>query len=146
VAFRSCPLVIDVRHRSWDWPEAYECWWALGVGFCNIDQPQAVTGPTGCLRRQGRNAAAWFAGDAAARDDGRHAGEELTARVAVAERISNRARDTYLITHHHVRGHAALNALELRPNLSQAPTPVPLLAASPERRQLAQPAEDSATP
>jgi uncharacterized protein YecE (DUF72 family) len=152
-------LVLEVRHRSWDRPEVYEFLVDLGMGFCNVDQPQVsyslgltarVTNPVGYLRLHGRNAAAWFAedSDAAERYNYRYAGEELTGLVAVAEGISRQARDTYLITNNHFRGQAALNALELRARLRRAPIPVPplLLAAYPELRQLAQPAEGSATP
>jgi uncharacterized protein YecE (DUF72 family) len=155
-AFRDYPLVLEVRHRSWDRAEVYDWLRAVDIGFCNIDQPQVsysigltrvVTGPTGYLRLHGRNAAAWFAedSDAAARYDYRYAGEELTALVAVAEAISARARETYLITNNHFRGQAALNALELRARLRRAPIPVPppLLTAYPELRQLAPPAEGS---
>jgi uncharacterized protein YecE (DUF72 family) len=104
----------------------------------------------GYLRLHGRNAGAWFAEDSnpAERYHYRYAGEELTGLVAVAKGISRQARDTYLITNNHFRGQAALNALELRYHLHRAPVPVPppLLAAYPELRQLAQPAEDPASP
>jgi uncharacterized protein YecE (DUF72 family) len=155
--FRAYPLVLEVRHRSWDRPQVYEELVDLGMGFCNIDQPQVsysigltkhVTSAVGYLRLHGRNAGAWFAEDsnAAERYKYRYAGEELTGLVAVAEDIGRRARETYLITNNHFRGQAALNALELRYHLHRAPVPVPppLLAAYPELRQLAPPAEDAA--
>jgi uncharacterized protein YecE (DUF72 family) len=113
--FGAYPLALEVRHRSWDRPEVYEFLVDLGMGFCNVDQPQVsyslgltarVTSPVGYLRLHGRNAAAWFAedSDAAERYNYRYAGEELTALVAVAEGISRQARDTYLITNNHFRG------------------------------------------
>jgi uncharacterized protein YecE (DUF72 family) len=113
--FGAYPLVLEVRHRSWDRPEVYEFLVDLGMGFCNVDQPQVsyslgltarVTSPVGYLRLHGRNAAAWFAedSDAAERYNYRYAGEELTALVAVAEGISRQARDTYLIANNHFRG------------------------------------------
>jgi uncharacterized protein YecE (DUF72 family) len=37
--FRSYPLVLEVRHRSWDRLEVYEFLVELGIGFCNVDQP-----------------------------------------------------------------------------------------------------------
>jgi hypothetical protein len=64
--------VLDVRDQSWDRPEVYEYWRALGVGCCTTDQPQVsyaigvtpvVIGPTGSLWRHGCNAAAGFAED-----------------------------------------------------------------------------------
>src|ERR671931_891361 len=68
-AFREFPLVLEIRHRSWDRPQVYACFQELGVGFCTIDQPpvsyaigltQVVTSPIGYLRLHGRNAAMWF--------------------------------------------------------------------------------------
>jgi uncharacterized protein YecE (DUF72 family) len=154
-AFRVYPLVLEIRHRSWDRPQVYAFLQELQMGFCNIDQPQVsyaigltdhVTSPVGYLRLHGRNAAAWFAqeGDAAERYNYRYAGEELEALREIAEIISRRSRETYLITNNHFRGQAALNALELRSHLrrSRVPVPPPLLAAYPELRQIAAPAPE----
>jgi uncharacterized protein YecE (DUF72 family) len=152
-AFRDYPLVLEIRHRSWDRPEVFEWLQALGIGFCNIDQPQvsygigltqAVTSPIGYLRLHGRNTAMWFAeeANAGARYDYRYPAEELRELVDAVEVISRRARDTYLITNNHFRGQAALNALELRSHLRRSPIPVPppLLTAYPELRPIAAPA------
>jgi uncharacterized protein YecE (DUF72 family) len=38
-AFRDYPLGLEVRHRSWDRAEVFAWLQALGIGFCNIDQP-----------------------------------------------------------------------------------------------------------
>jgi uncharacterized protein YecE (DUF72 family) len=153
-AFGMYPLVLEIRHRSWDRAEVFEFLQELGIGFCNIDQPQVsysigltrvVTSPVGYLRLHGRNAAAWFAeGESAARYDYRYGTEELHQLLEAAEAISRRARDTYLITNNHFRGQAALNALELRYHLRQAPIPVPpaLLAAYPELQRIAAPAHE----
>jgi uncharacterized protein YecE (DUF72 family) len=151
-AFGAYPLVLEIRHRSWDRPQVYEFLRELGIGFCNIDQPQVsysigltcvVTSPIGYLRLHGRNAAMWFAegADAAARYDYRYPAEELEAIVDVVEVLSRQARETYLITNNHFRGQAALNALELRHRLRRAPVPVPppLLMAYPELRPIAAP-------
>jgi uncharacterized protein YecE (DUF72 family) len=153
---RAYPLVLEVRHRSWDRPEVYAFLLELGMGFCNIDQPQVsyssgltdhVTSGVGYLRLHGRNAAAWFAeeGDAAERYNYRYAGEEIEALRETAEIISRRARETYLITNNHFRGQAALNALELRYHLRRAPVPVPppLLNAYPQLRSIAAPAREA---
>jgi uncharacterized protein YecE (DUF72 family) len=148
--FQAYPLVLEVRHRSWDRPEVYAFWSELGMGFCNVDQPQVsyslgltarVTSAVGYLRLHGRNAAAWFAeeGDAAERYNYRYASEELQALQEITEALSRRAQETYLITNNHFRGQAAFNALELRARLRRAPVPVPppLLTAYPELRQIA---------
>lgn len=149
-AFQEYPLVLEVRHRSWDRPQVYEFLRELGIGFCNIDQPQVsysiglterVTSPMGYLRLHGRNAGMWFAEGAgsAARYDYRYLAEELQEIVDVVEVLNRQARETYLITNNHFRGQAALNALELRHTLQRAPVrvPPPLLMAYPELRHIA---------
>jgi uncharacterized protein YecE (DUF72 family) len=148
--FREYPLVLEIRHRSWDRPQVYEYLQELGMGFCNIDQPQVsyaigltrvVTSAIGYVRLHGRNAATWFAEGtgSAARYDYRYPAEELQEIVDVVEVLSRQARETYLITNNHFRGQAALNALELRHTLQRAPVPVPppLLMAYPELRHIA---------
>jgi uncharacterized protein YecE (DUF72 family) len=155
-AFRDFPLVLEIRHRSWDRAEVFAWLEPLGIGFCTIDQPQVsygigltrvVTSPVGYLPLHGRHAAMWFAAEAsaAARDDYCYPAEELRELAKAAEVISRRARDTYLITNNHVRGQAVLNALELRYHLRRAPIPVPppLLSAYPELRQIAVPPSEA---
>jgi uncharacterized protein YecE (DUF72 family) len=155
-AFRDYPLVLEIRHRSWDRAEVFAWLQDLNIGFCNIDQPQVsygigltrvVTSPVGYLRLHGRNAATWFAeeANAASRYDYRYRAEELQGLVEAAEVISRRARDTYVITNNHFRGQAALNALELRAHLRRSPVPAPppLLTAYPELRAIAAPASEA---
>jgi uncharacterized protein YecE (DUF72 family) len=147
------PLVVELRHRSWDSPSAYHFLRELGVGFCNIDQPQVsyslglthvVTGAVGYLRLHGRNAAMWFAeeADRDARYDYRYTAAELDELAAVVERLSQQAGDTYVIANNHFRGQAALNALELGYRLRRQPVqaPLPLLQTYPELQRLAAPA------
>jgi uncharacterized protein YecE (DUF72 family) len=155
-AFRDFPLVLEIRHRSWDRAEVFAWLQDLDIGFCNIDQPQVsygigltqvVTSPVAYLRLHGRNAAMWFAeeANAAARYDYRYPAEERRELVDAAEILSQRARETYLITNNHFRGQAALNALELRSQLRRSPIPVPppMLTAYPELRQIAAPASEA---
>jgi uncharacterized protein YecE (DUF72 family) len=154
--FRDYPLVLEIRHRSWDRAEVFAWLQDLGIGFCNIDQPQVsysigltqvVTSPVGYLRLHGRNAAMWFAEEAsaAARYDYRYPAEELRELVDAVEVLSQRAQEMYLITNNHFRGQAALNALELRSHLRRSPVPVPppMLTAYPELRQIAAPASEA---
>jgi uncharacterized protein YecE (DUF72 family) len=71
--FQDYPLVIEVRHASWnelgilDWLEQ------IGVGLCNIDQPlfhrsikpgAEATSRVGYVRLHGRNYKSWFAENA----------------------------------------------------------------------------------
>lgn len=148
-AFRAYPLILEVRHRSWDRPDVFVWLQELGIGFCNIDQPQVssnlgltrrVTSAVGYLRLHGRNAAMWFqeGTGAAARYDYRYQGREIEEIVDAVEVISQRARDTYLITNNHFRGQAVVNAIELQHRLRRRPIQVPptLLTAYPELEAL----------
>jgi uncharacterized protein YecE (DUF72 family) len=149
-AFRAYPLVVEIRHRSWDRLQVYEFLQELGIGFCNIDQPQVsyalgltsrVTSALGYLRLHGRNTATWFQEDAGrdARYDYLYREEELNEILKAVERIARRARDTYLVTNNHFRGQAVVNALELQAKLRRAPVavPPPLLTAYPALRAIA---------
>jgi uncharacterized protein YecE (DUF72 family) len=154
--FRDYPLVLEVRHRSWDTPHVYELLRELRVGFCNIDQPQVsyalgltrqVTSDIGYLRLHGRNTATWFQDEANrdARYDYLYSAPELEEITEALEIIAAQASDMYLIANNHFRGQAALNALELRRRVARAPVQVPpqLLSVYPEMSQLMQPVTPS---
>ena len=74
--FMEYPLVVEVRHSSWNQPEIFDWLRAQGVGFCNIDQPvigrslapsEHVTMPVGYVRLHGRNYEHWFTVERASR-------------------------------------------------------------------------------
>jgi uncharacterized protein YecE (DUF72 family) len=147
-------LVVEVRHRSWERPSVYEFLRELGMGFCNIDQPQVsyslgltrrVTSAIGYLRLHGRNTATWFQEEAGrdARYDYLYSGRELDDLTEALLTIAAQARETYLITNNHFRGQAVLNALELRHRVSRSPVDVPpqLLSVYPQLRELMRPGE-----
>jgi uncharacterized protein YecE (DUF72 family) len=147
--FRDFPLVLEVRHRSWDMPHVYELLRELRIGFCNVDQPQVsyalgltrqATSAIGYLRLHGRNTATWFQ-DEANRDsryDYLYAAGELEEVTEALSAIAAQTRDTYLIANNHFRGQAALNALDLRRRVTHAPVQVPpqLLTVCPELDRL----------
>jgi uncharacterized protein YecE (DUF72 family) len=154
--FRDFPLVLEVRHRSWDMPQVYELLRELRIGFCNVDQPQVsyalgltrqVTSAVGYLRLHGRNTATWFQ-DEANRDnryDYLYSAGELQEVTEVLLAIAAPTRDAYLIANNHFRGQAALNALDLRRRVTHAPVQVPpqLLTIYPELNQLMRPVTGS---
>ncbi len=68
-AFEGLPLVVEVRHASWDAPEVLEELALAGVGIVNVDQPlfhgsirpgARVTSPVAYVRVHGRNYRDWF--------------------------------------------------------------------------------------
>jgi uncharacterized protein YecE (DUF72 family) len=150
--FSAYPLVVEVRHRSWDRASVYEFLRARGLGFCNIDQPQVsyslgitrrVTSAVGYMRLHGRNTAAWFEEDVGrdARYDYLYAEHELAEIAATVKSIAAQAQEIYLIANNHFRGQAVVNALQLQYQLQRTPVnvPPPLLTAYPELGQVRQP-------
>ncbi len=125
-AFEGLPLVLEVRHSSWNVPETYQNLAEQGIGFVNIDQPlfkssiapsAVATAPVGYVRIHGRNYGDWFREDAGrdARYDYLYSPDELApwaerVRVLAAEEV---VRDVFVVTNNHFRGQAAANALML---------------------------------
>jgi uncharacterized protein YecE (DUF72 family) len=143
-AFEGLPLVLEVRHASWDAPDLYQELAASGVGFVNVDQPlfarsirpsAVATAPVAYVRVHGRNFRDWFrkAAPRDARYDYLYAAGELepwAGRVrALAE--SPRASDVYVVTNNHFRGQAVANAAMLESMVEGRRVEVPpeLLAA-----------------
>ncbi len=136
--FSEYPLVVEVRHASWNKPEFYDWLGERGVGFVNIDQPlfgrslepsSRATAPVGYVRLHGRNYEEWFRADAGrdARYDYLYQREELEPWV---ERIRELARsgsveDVYVVTNNHYRGQAVANAVMMAAMLRGAPQKVP---------------------
>jgi uncharacterized protein YecE (DUF72 family) len=147
--FKEYPLVLEIRHASWDRAPAYRFMREIGMGFCNIDQPQVsfsigptktVTSKIGYLRLHGRNVKDWFREDAGrdARYDYLYNEFEL---FEISERIrslAKEAEEVYVITNNHYRGKAVTNALELKAKLGEKNPKVPevLLEHYPQLQEL----------
>ncbi len=123
--FADYPLVVELRHASWNEKEFYEYLQRQAVGFCNIDQPvigrsigpsKESTGPIGYVRLHGRNYQDWFREDAGrdARYDYLYSQAELDPWTDKISEISENASETYVITNNHFRGQAVVNALQIR--------------------------------
>lgn len=146
-AFAGLPLVLEVRHASWDAPEVLGELAEAGVGIVNVDQPRfarsrgpsaEVTASVAYVRIHGRNYRDWFRKDAGrdARYDYLYDARELTpwaARIRELAR-SPRAPDVYVITNNHFRGQAPANAkmLEALVEGRRVEAPPELVAAYPE--------------
>ena len=128
-AFREFPLVVEIRHESWNVPHFYESLTELGVGFVNIDQPlfkksikpsAAVTSPIGYVRVHGRNYKEWFRESANVREryDYLYSPDELAPWASRVEQIAARADDVYVLTNNHNLGKAGVNALQLKSMLT----------------------------
>jgi uncharacterized protein YecE (DUF72 family) len=147
--FKDYPLVLEVRHASWDRAPAYQFLRELQIGFCNIDQPQVsysmgptkkVTGKTGYLRLHGRNVKEWFR-EGAGRDtryDYLYNEFELFEITERIREIAREAEETYVITNNHYHGKAVCNALEIKAKLGEKTLSIPgvLLEHYPQLKEL----------
>jgi uncharacterized protein YecE (DUF72 family) len=151
--FKDYPLVVELRHGSWNRAEVYESFEERGVGFCNIDQPlfarsikpsARATSPVGYVRLHGRNYENWFSENAkpADRYDYLYSLEELRPWVANIREVANNAQETYVITNNHFRGKGIVNALEIKSELGgrKVPGPATLLEEYPEAKSSITPA------
>jgi uncharacterized protein YecE (DUF72 family) len=153
--FSDYPLVLEVRHASWNNPEFYEWLDERGVGICNIDQPvfsksirpQALTtSRIGYVRLHGRNYQNWFREKAAPHEryDYLYSLDELEPWLVRIKEVSKQSRETYVITNNHFRGQGVVNAIEIKAALEEKtfPAPEPLFKVYPRLSESATPLED----
>jgi uncharacterized protein YecE (DUF72 family) len=150
--FADYPLVVEVRHATWNAPEVFELLRERGVGFCNIDQPligrslqpsAETTAPMGYVRLHGRRYDTWFTEDAKVPRHERYnylyTGQELQPWAERVKRVTGHASDVYVITNNHYQGKAVVNALQLIAMLkaSKVKVPEPLREKFPELEKIA---------
>jgi uncharacterized protein YecE (DUF72 family) len=124
--FSDYPLVVEVRHSSWNSPETLALLREHHAGFCNIDQPiigrslapsAQATSPVGYVRLHGRRYDTWFAEDPAVPAHERYnylySSEELALWIARVQKVADQARDVFVITNNHFQGKSVVNALQL---------------------------------
>lgn len=121
------PLVIEVRHESWNDQDVLDFSRELGVSVANLDYPGSrsgfgvdVTGVNGSrgiayYRLHGRNEAAWFSKEAS-RDnvyDYEYSKDELRQITDRLKRIAADASQTLVIANNHFQGKALKLVLQL---------------------------------
>lgn len=148
---REYPVVIEVRHASWNQPEILQWLAGLRVGLCNIDQPligrairpgSIATAQLGYIRLHGRNYKQWFA-ETNVRDryDYLYSESELTQWKERTEEVASKTKTTFVVANNHNLGKAAVNALELSAMLRSDKVNVPpsLIEHYPELHKIASP-------
>jgi uncharacterized protein YecE (DUF72 family) len=150
--FADYPLVVEVRHATWNVPEVFDLLRKRGVGFCNIDQPvigkslqpsARATGPVGYVRLHGRRYDTWFSDDETIASFERYnylySEGELRPWAARVDKVAKAARDVYVITNNHYQGKGVVNALQLISMLkeSKVKVPEPLRVKYPELEKIA---------
>jgi uncharacterized protein YecE (DUF72 family) len=144
-AFGDYPLVVEVRHSSWIDPVVLDLLGELGVGICNIDQPlfhrsvkpdTLVTSTVGYVRLHGRNYKQWFSPTANVREryDHLYSVRELEPWLDRIKKISQDAKETYVVANNHNIGKGPVNALEIAALLEggRVAAPPTLVAHYPE--------------
>jgi uncharacterized protein YecE (DUF72 family) len=143
--FGEYPLVAEVRHSSWDDPEALRAFAAMGLGFCNIDQPllgkalapsQIALGRIGYVRLHGRNYQQWFEHDKPHdRYNYLYSNKELEGWARRIEHVSGQAETTFVVSNNHFESKAAVNPLQLESMLAKENIAAPesLVHAYPEQ-------------
>ncbi|MBN2874982.1 MAG: DUF72 domain-containing protein [Spirochaetales bacterium] len=116
------PVVVEFRNDEWGGERVYDELDRRGVGVAMVDRPdlpglpaaaERVTGGIAYLRFHGRNADAWWNGDASSRYDYLYSREELEAIVPRLRRMAKEGA-LYVAFNNHAHGNAVKNAQELR--------------------------------
>ncbi len=137
-AFAAFPLVLEVRHASWNSEEVLADLAERGVGIVNIDQPlypnsiapaARATSSVGYVRMHGRNYQDWFrqSADRNQRYDYLYTAAELGPWVERIREIAARPtiREMYAVTNNHHLGKAPANGGMIEGMLSQRKVRVP---------------------
>ncbi len=124
--FADYPLVVELRHSSWQTQATLDLLREHNAGFCNIDQPiignsvkpsAQSTSPVGYVRFHGRRYDNWFSDDPKLPTHERYnylySLEELQPWVTRIQEVQQHTRDTYVVTNNHYQGKAVVNALQL---------------------------------
>ena len=124
--FADYPLVVEVRHASWNEKSFYGMLHEHGVGFCNIDQPvigrsikpsQRSTARVNYVRLHGRRYDSWFSDDPAMPPSERYnylySEKELAPWAARIRHLSGEGHSTFVIANNHFEGKGIVNALQL---------------------------------
>jgi uncharacterized protein YecE (DUF72 family) len=161
--FRDYPLIVEVRHDTWNSPETLALLHEHGAGICNIDQPligrslapsAQATSPVGYVRLHGRRYDTWFTDDETIPSHERYnylySQEELQPWIARVRKVSEHTQRSFVITNNHFQGKAVVNALQLISILKRkkVKVPEPLRLHYPELNEIADqpPAEPTLFP
>lgn len=123
--FSDYPLVLEVRHASWNKEDFYSSLRERETGFVNIDQPvfarsirpsKKTTSLLGYVRLHGRNYENWFK-EGAGRDeryDYLYSREDLEPWANNIKELARECSEVYIVANNHFKGKAVVNALELK--------------------------------
>jgi uncharacterized protein YecE (DUF72 family) len=153
--FKDYPLVVELRHESWNNPRLLQTLEDLNVGLCDIDQPQfansikpsaEVTSSIGYIRLHGRNYQNWFRAEANVmeRYDYLYSRDEIDPWIDRIRQVADKARQTFVITNNHARGQSLVNGFEILAQLEEekVPGPAKLIETYPRLSESIEPDDD----
>jgi uncharacterized protein YecE (DUF72 family) len=124
--FADYPLVVELRHSSWQTHDTLDFLREHNAGFCNIDQPvignsvtpsAQSTSPIGYVRFHGRRYDTWFDDDPEMPSHERYnylySPEELQPWATRIQDVQKHTRNTFVVTNNHYQGKGVVNALQL---------------------------------
>jgi uncharacterized protein YecE (DUF72 family) len=150
--FSDYPLVVELRHASWQTQDTLKLLRDHHAAFCNIDQPvigrslepsEIVTSPVGYVRLHGRRYDTWFDDHPDTPSHERYnylySSEELAPWASRVRNINEDTQNTFVITNNHYQGKAVVNALQLISLLkdTKVKVPEPLRQHYPQLDQIA---------
>jgi uncharacterized protein YecE (DUF72 family) len=150
--FADYPLVVELRHSSWQTDETFTLLRAHNAGFCNIDQPiigksiepsAEFTSPIGYVRFHGRRYDTWFSDDptipAFERYNYLYQPGELEPWAARIRSIAEHTQRTFVVANNHYQGKGVVNALQLISMLkgTKVKVPEPLRQHHPQLEEIA---------
>jgi uncharacterized protein YecE (DUF72 family) len=137
-AFAAFPLVVEVRHASWQSGDVLADLTERGVGLVNVDQPlfgnsiapaALATSAVAYVRMHGRNYQDWFRKSASGnqRYDYLYSAQELRPWVERIKEMAARptTRELYAVTNNHNLGKAPANGAMLEAMLADEKVPLP---------------------
>ncbi|MBN2018907.1 MAG: DUF72 domain-containing protein [Sedimentisphaerales bacterium] len=117
-------IAVEVRHKSWQMPEALKFLDGLRVSVCNLDYPTTYNsfdlrlcaiGRDGYFRLHGRNADKWFSKSTRNETYDYYYNENELAQIKLRiDELAKALRTLTVITNNHYRGAELANAIELK--------------------------------
>ena len=148
--FSEFPLVVEVRHETWNNPSFYQWLTDNGAGFVNIDQPlfsksikpsATTTAHHGYVRVHGRNYKDWFRKDAGrdARYNYLYEPKELKKWVKRTEDVAEQpaTSEVSVVFNNHYKGQAVTNAIQFKSIAMKEKVPAPVQLMETFREALA---------
>jgi uncharacterized protein YecE (DUF72 family) len=119
------PIVCEFRHRDWQRNDVLVRLRELGLGWCNVDEPQfasllrpgaEVTSSIGYVRFHGRNYEKWWGQERESHErySYQYGEHELEAWIPRIADVAEQTETTFVFFNNHHLGRAADNALQMR--------------------------------